>query len=151
MKFKITDMSEEHIDSIAALEKQCFSMPWSKNSLINELNNVNSHFLVAIDENEKVLGYIGFNYVCDEGYITNVAVFPNYRRCGVAKTLLKYIIDFGYKKNLKFVSLEVRQSNLSAICLYESLDFVNVGIRKNFYSLPKEDAIIMTKYLRKGE
>lgn len=151
MKFKITDMSEGHIDSIAALEKQCFSMPWSKNSLINELNNVNSHFLVAIDESEKVLGYIGFNYVCDEGYITNVAVFPNYRRCGVAKTLLKYIFDFGYKKNLKFVSLEVRQSNLSAICLYKSLDFVNVGLRKNFYSLPKEDAIIMTKYLRKGE
>lgn len=151
MKFKITDMSEGHIDSIAALEKQCFSMPWSKNSLINELSNVNSHFLVAIDESEKVLGYIGFNYVCDEGYITNVAVFPNYRRCGVAKTLLKYIFDFGYKKNLKFVSLEVRQSNLSAICLYKSLDFVNVGLRKNFYSLPKEDAIIMTKYLRKGE
>ncbi len=151
MKFKITDMSEGHIDSIAALEKQCFSMPWSKNSLINELSNVNSHFLVAIDENERVLGYIGFNYVCDEGYITNVAVFQNYRRCGVAKTLLKYIIDFGYKKNLKFVSLEVRQSNLSAICLYKSLDFVNVGLRKNFYSLPKEDAIIMTKYLRKGE
>lgn len=151
MKFKITDMSEGHIDSIAALEKQCFSMPWSKNSLINELSNVNSHFLVAIDESEKVLGYIGFNYVCDEGYITNVAVFPNYRRCGVAKTLLKYIFDFGYKKNFKFVSLEVRQSNLSAICLYKSLDFVNVGLRKNFYSLPKEDAIIMTKYLRKGE
>lgn len=147
--FIIKKMSVEHLDNIVDLEKQCFSVPWSKNLLEQELNNDNSYFLVAVDDNENVLGYIGFYHVCGEGYITNIAVFKQYRRNGIAKNLIESIINFGYENNLEFISLEVRKSNLSAISLYESFNFLSVGIRKDFYSLPKEDAVIMTYYLKK--
>lgn len=148
LSFKIIKMSEEHLDSIMELEKNCFSEPWSEKSLKEALKNNKAHFLVAVDDVGNVLGYVGFNYVYDEGYITNVAVFPQYRRCGVARKLLKTIIDFGYENNLKFISLEVRQSNIFAISLYNSLNFLSVGTRKGFYSYPKENAVIMTRYLK---
>ncbi len=148
LNFKIIKMNKSHVDTVFELENNCFSVPWSKKSLKEELEKDNAHFLVAVNETGNVLGYVGFNYVCDEGYITNVAVFPQYRRCGIAKKLLNSIIDFGYENNLKFISLEVRPSNIFAISLYRSLKFLKVGTRKDFYLDPRENAIIMTRYLK---
>ena len=147
LEFEIKSMSECHLEEVSCLEKICFSVPWSKVSLKEEIDNENANFLVAVDKNEKVLGYAGLNFVLDEGYITNVAVFPQYRCNGIAKKLLETLVDFAQDKNLKFISLEVRKSNISAISLYKNLDFLAVGVRKNFYSCPKEDAVIMTRYL----
>lgn len=147
IKIKIELFSEKHIDDIASLEKICFSTPWSKNLLASEIYNNNSNFLVAVDEFNKVLGYVVLKFILDEGYITNIAVFPQYRNNGVASELLKRIIEFGDSKNLKFISLEVRKSNVYAISLYKNLGFIFAGERKNFYSTPKEDAFIMTKYI----
>ena len=132
---------------VARLEKICFSVPWSKTSLKEEINNENASFLVAVDKNEKVFGYTGFTFVLDEGYITNIAVFPQYRGNGVAKKLLEALVKFAQDKKLKFISLEVRKSNVSAVSLYQKLNFLSSGVRKYFYSYPKEDAIIMTRYL----
>ena len=140
-------MSERHLEEVARLEKICFSVPWSKTSLKEEINNENASFLVAVDKNEKVFGYTGFTFVLDEGYITNIAVFPQYRGNGVAKKLLEALVKFAQDKKLKFISLEVRKSNVSAVSLYQKLNFLSAGVRKNFYSYPKEDAIIMTRYL----
>ena len=103
--------------------------------------------MVAVDKNEKVFGYTGFTFVLDEGYITNIAVFPQYRGNGVAKKLLEALVKFAQDKKLKFISLEVRKSNVSAVSLYQKLNFLSAGVRKNFYSYPKEAAIIMTRYL----
>lgn len=147
IKFKIKSMANEHLDEVALLEKSCFSVPWTKSLLKNEIDNNNSKFLVAVDENQQVMGYIGFNYVLDEGYITNLAVFPEYRGNGVAQELLKNVIDFAYQKKLKFVSLEVRITNVAAISLYEKFNFLKVGERKGFYTCPKENALIMTRDL----
>lgn len=147
INFEIKLMSEQHLEEVACLEKLCFSLPWSKTALKEEIDKENSIFLVAVDSNEKVLGYIGFNFVFDEGYITNIAVFPNYRNNGIAKKLLQEAISAAYGKNLKFISLEVRKSNIFAINLYKNLKFLTVGVRRNFYSFPKEDAFIMTRYL----
>ena len=135
------------MEEVARLEKICFSVPWSKTSLKEEINNENASFLVAVDKNEKVFGYTGFTFVLDEGYITNIAVFPQYRGNGVAKKLLEALVKFAQDKKLKFISLEVRKSNVSAVSLYQKLNFLSAGVRKNFYSYPKEDAIIMTRYL----
>lgn len=143
----IKNMAEQHLEQISQLEKICFSVPWSKSLLKTELGNEKSKFLVAVDKNEDVLGYVGLNFVLDEGYITNIAVFPEFRRFGIAKKLLGSLIDFAYIQNLKFISLEVRKSNFAAIKFYENMQFLSVGVRKNFYSFPKEDAIIMTKFL----
>lgn len=148
IKIKIELFSEKHIDDIASLEKICFSTPWSKNLLASEIYNNNSNFLVAVDEFNKVLGYVGLKFILDEGYITNIAVFPQYRNNGVASELLKRTIEFGYAKNLKFISLEVRKSNVYAISIYKNLGFALIGERKNFYIDPQENAFIMTKYLK---
>lgn len=147
LEFEIKSMSEHHLEEVSRLEKICFSVPWSKVSLKQEIDNENANFLVAVDKNEKILGYAGLNFVLDEGYITNVAVFPQYRCNGIAKKLLETLVDFAQDKNFKFISLEVRKSNISAISLYKNLEFLAVGVRKNFYSCPKEDAVIMTRYL----
>lgn len=139
-------MSERHLDEVAALERICFSQPWSEALLAGELDNEGSHFLVAVDDFGQVLGYAGAKFVCDEGYITNVAVFPQHRGNGMAKALLGSLIQAGRENGLKFISLEVRKSNTAAISLYEKLGFVEVGQRKDFYLSPKEDALIMTRF-----
>lgn len=144
---EIVKMGKEHIEEIALLEKHCFSNPWSEISLENELDKDNSCFLVSL-KNGKVMGYIGMNYILDEGYITNIAVFEQYRRNGVATKLLDNLILVCMNLKLSFLSLEVRVSNKRAISLYEKFGFENLGRRKNFYTLPKEDAFIMTKYFK---
>ena len=140
----IVPMTAEHLDRIAALEKICFSTPWSRNMLAEELDNALSAFLVALDDEGKVVGYAGVQIILDEGYITNVAVRPECRRQGVAAKLLQVFLDFAKANKLAFLTLEVRASNYDAIALYGSRGFRSVGRRKNYYEHPKEDAIIMT-------
>ena len=113
--------------------------------LAEELDNYLSAFLVALDDNDRVVGYAGLQAVLDEGYITNVAVRPECRKQGVASKLLQVFLDFAEGNHLAFLSLEVRASNYDAIALYGSRGFRSVGRRKNYYEHPKEDAIIMTK------
>lgn len=147
MNIKIEKIREEHIKDIAALEKECFSQPWSEVSLREELNKESSNFLVAVNRDNHVVGYVGFNFVLDEGYITNIAVASKCRRCGIAQNLLNEIIVFAQSQRLSFISLEVRASNAAAISLYEKFGFEKAGERRNFYTLPQEDAVIMTKRL----
>ncbi len=146
MNFEIINMASEHIPQIALLEKECFSSPWSENALSEELTNDNSYFLVAISD--KVLGYIGVQEICGEAYITNVAVFSEYRKLGIGRRLLKTAVDNAESRGCEFITLEVRESNKSAISLYESENFEIAGIRKNFYSNPTENGIIYTKYFK---
>ncbi len=134
---------QSHIKAIAELEKACFSTPWSEKTLIDAMQNGTKFFVAIKDGN--VLGYIGISVILDECYITNVAVFENYRKQGVASAILTYLMDFAKENRLSFISLEVRESNLNAISLYSKFRFEKVGIRKNFYESPKENAIIMTK------
>ena len=139
----ITAVKREHLESIAKLEKICFSTPWSINTVM-EHYSAGTKFFVAV-QGKKVLGYIGIDTVIDEGYITNVAVFPEYRGQGIGKALLNRVFALGRDEGLSFISLEVRPSNSVAIGLYEKLGFKTEGRRKNFYTDPVEDALIMTK------
>lgn len=144
MDFTLIKMSAEHIGQIASLEKECFSEPWSEKALSEELANENSHFLVAVSD--EVLGYIGVQEICGEAYITNVAVFEKYRKCGIGRTLIRAACEGAKGRGCEFITLEVRESNAPAISLYESEGFEKAGIRKNFYSSPTENGIIYTKY-----
>lgn len=144
MDYSIITMTSEHISRIALLEKECFSSPWSENALSEELNNINSHFLVAVSD--EVLGYIGVQEICGEAYITNIAVFDKHRKKGIGRSLLRSAVDGAKSRNCEFVTLEVRESNKSAILLYESEGFEIAGIRKNFYTDPIENGVIYTKY-----
>ena len=144
---KLVRMEEQHLDALAELEKICFSQPWSRQGLAEELQNPLACFVVAQIERDggsHAIGYAGMHCVAGECYITNVAVFPDYRRQGVAAALVQYLIDFAKKQNGEFISLEVRKSNGAAITLYERLGFEKVGVRIHFYSAPTEDGLIMT-------
>ncbi|MEE1185458.1 MAG: ribosomal protein S18-alanine N-acetyltransferase [Acutalibacteraceae bacterium] len=143
---QIIPIEERHIGAIAKLEKVCFSEPWSAETLLDSYKR-GTKFFVA--ENEKdILGYIGFSAVAGEGYITNVAVFPKYRRMGVGTAIVNEAVSYCKKENLEFLSLEVRKSNDEAIRLYEKSGFKCVGERKDFYRNPKENALIMTIYFK---
>ena len=145
MHVRIVPMTGDHLDEVAELERICFSTPWSRNMLLEELDNALSAFLVALDDSGRVAGYAGLQVVLDEGYITNVAVRPDCRKQGIAGKLLQVFLDFAQGNRLAFLTLEVRASNYDAIALYGSRGFRSVGRRKNYYEHPREDAIIMTK------
>ena len=143
---KIVPMSAEHLDALASLERICFSRPWSRQMLADELDNQCAAFLVALEpDTDKVIGYAGLLVAADEGYITNVAVFPPYRRRGVAGKLLDVFLRFARANHLAFLTLEVRPSNAAAIALYTRFGFREAGRRRNYYDLPKEDALILTR------
>ncbi len=142
-EYYVISVEPRHIKEIARLEKICFSEPWSEETLLDAYKN-GTRFFVA-EENKKVLGYVGISCILDEGYITNVAVFPEHRRRGVGKALLERVFSHAGDTGLSFVSLEVRESNIPAISLYESLGFKREGKRKRFYRAPEEDALILTK------
>ena len=150
MLVRIVPMTGDHLDEVAELERICFTTPWSRNMLVEELQNDCAAFLVALDDEDHVAGYAGLLVVLDEGYITNVAVRPECRRNGIAQKLLQVFLDFAQAHKLAFLTLEVRASNYGAIALYGSRGFRSVGRRKNYYEHPKEDAIIMTKEFTDG-
>lgn len=139
----VTNATVNDISSIARLEKMCFLDPWSENAVLESLK-AGTHFFIA-KVNNKTAGYIGISAILDEGYITNIAVDPEFRRMGVATYLLNRVFSLAREKALSFVSLEVRKSNEGAIVLYNKHLFIEEGLRKNFYENPREDAIIMTR------
>ena len=152
MKVRVVPMTADHLDELERLERICFSRPWSRKMLAEELDNQCAAFLVALEPaTEKVAGYAGLLVMADEGYITNVAVFPEYRRRGVAAQLIDVFDRFARANRLAFLTLEVRPSNGAAIALYQGMGFVEVGRRRNYYDLPKEDALILTKEYDYGD
>lgn len=146
MDIEIFKMTEDELSSLAEIEKECFSLPWSEASFREELDRDGSFFLVARLDGE-IAGYVGLQFVLDEGYITNVAVRRELRRRGVGKRLMESIIKIARDMPLSFVSLEVRESNFGAIALYEGLGFKTMGVRKDFYEKPRENGLIMTLFL----
>ncbi|MBQ1349268.1 MAG: ribosomal protein S18-alanine N-acetyltransferase [Ruminococcus sp.] len=142
---RIEKMTTAHLDEVAAIENDCFSHPWSRRSLESELKNETSHFLVAVEDG-KVIGYIGMSAVIDEGYLFNAAVDSHYRKKGVGSALVRELVTWCQKHDFAFLTLEVRESNAPAIALYSRFGFVRVGERKNYYSDPAENALLMTKY-----
>lgn len=145
---EIVPMQEHHIPALAQLERICFSQPWSDNSLRSELSNQLSVFLVA-QQHDHTVGYAGMQCVAGECYIHNVAVFPVYRGIGIGTRLVQALIDKAIRTHADFITLEVRVSNQQAISVYERLGFERAGCRKNFYALPTEDGLIMTKIFKK--
>lgn len=141
---RIAHMTSEHVPQVAALEKVCFSDPWSEKSVASELENSLSCWLVALD-GETVAGYVGSQTVMDETDMMNIAVHPDFRRQGVARALILALIRELKKRGSHCLTLEVRASNDPARALYESLGFAHVGTRRNYYQNPKEDALILRK------
>lgn len=140
----IVPMNEHHVPQIALLERECFADPWSQQSIASELHNPLSLWLVA-QEGQTLLGYVGSQTCLDETDMMNIAVSPASRRQGVARALIEALVSALQERGSKQLTLEVRASNGPARQLYESLGFLQVGLRKNYYQNPKEDALILRK------
>lgn len=138
----IRTMQKGDVAAVAALEAQIFPMPWSTAGFADTLPREDIIFLVAYEQDE-LLGYVGIYCTLDEGEITNVAVAPAARRRGIARALLTELKQQLACRNVARIVLEVRVSNEPAIRLYEQMGFSVLGVRKNFYEKPTEDAYIM--------
>lgn len=139
-------MKDVHINGVYNLSKECFAIPWTLDSITNELNNPLAKYIIAEDlETNEVIGFVGIWIIAGEGDITNIAVNPNYRKHGVASNLLLNLLDICKSLNCNDITLEVRESNIPAQNLYKKFDFKEEGIRKGYYSDNGENAIIMWK------
>lgn len=141
---EIRKMNEKDIDEVVLVENDCFSIPWSKNSFIQELKNERARYLVAT-KNNKVVGYIGVWIILDEAHFTNVAVMSDFRSQKIGDKLVCEMINLCKNENVTSVTLEVRKSNIVAQNLYKKYGFNLAGIRKEYYSDNKEDALLMWK------
>ena len=141
---RIEKMNSGHVSQVAALEAICFHDPWSEKSVASELKNPLSFWLVAMEE-DRVVGYVGSQTVVGETDMMNVAVHPDFRRKGVAEALIMALVENLKAMESHCLTLEVRASNAPATALYEKLGFQQVGLRKNYYRNPKEDALILRK------
>ena len=141
---KIKKMHTDDLDQVMEIEKIAYpNHHWSKDSFYQELTNKLASYYCVFDENNKVIAYIGYWQIIDEAHITTLAVHPDYRQHQLAQILLITMIDDCYKKLVKYITLEVRESNIAAIALYEKLGFQSVGLRKNYYQDNGENAVIM--------
>ena len=147
MSIRIRDAGLTDMPEVVALEKRCFSVPWTPETLKNQIEGESRIFLIAEWEGDFA-GYMGLWYVLDEGYITNVATTPAHRRQGVASALIRETAKRAETLGLSFLTLEVRESNSAAQMLYEKHGFAVAGRRKGYYQNPAEDAILMTLVLK---
>jgi [ribosomal protein S18]-alanine N-acetyltransferase len=150
---RIEKMQTADLDEVLRIEALCFSMPWTLQMFETELNDPKISFplLARWIENQEhpetapICGYCVFWHIVDEIHIGNLAIAPDYRRKGIAAHLLEYIVQLSKEWKIRQISLEVRLTNHAAIQLYESFGFYQAAIRKQYYSNPIEDAIVMIR------
>lgn len=143
----IRTMTKDDIDDVYKVEEDCFVDPWSKEAIRQELKNNLARYIVA-EIDGKVVGYVGVWFVLDEGHITNVAVHSDYRGKKIGDKLIKELVELCKENNMSAITLEVRVSNIVAQNLYKKYGFKIGGIRKEYYSDNKEDAMIMWSQLK---
>ena len=144
-RIKIEKMRLFDIPSVAELDKNSLFESWSEKIYEESLKNKNYNILVA-KLGSKIVGFISMYCAVDEGYICNIAVEKSHRKQGIGTSLISEIITYSQNKNLKFLTLEVRESSTETVKFYEKLGFDKLGVRKNFYLNPTENAVIMTLY-----
>lgn len=140
---EIVPLKLENIDSVETIERLSFSIPWSRESMVQEIENNKFARYVAAIKFGTIIGYGGMWVVLDEAHITNIAVHPEYRGIGAASAIMEGLIELCRLENIAAITLEVRKSNIIAQSLYKKYGFVEEGLRKAYYVDNKEDAIIM--------
>lgn len=141
MMYSVLPVTAEYAPMLAQVESSCFDTPWTQKQLEDDILSPSTVYYAAVCDG-KVCGYAGMWRVMDEGSITNIAVLGEHRRKGIASALLKQLLSC----DVKYVTLEVRKSNISAIALYKKFGFETAGVRKNYYSNrdgTREDALLM--------
>lgn len=142
MNVKLSLMQEEDLNEVLEISTMSLKESWTLDSFTKELTNPLAKYIVA-KYDDKTVGFAGVWTIVDEGHITNIAVHPDYRKKGIGSQLVNSLIEHSSKWGCNALTLEVRASNTPAKNLYKKFDFVEEGIRKNYYKDNKEDAIIM--------
>lgn len=133
------------VDRVAALEALCFTTPWPRSAIEEELvSNPRAHYYVY-EVDGKLVGYCGLWLILDEGHITNLAIDPEERSKGYAQDMIEKFVGESALSGATSLTLEVRSGNASAIHVYEKAGFVSMGVRKGYYLDSGEDALIMWK------
>lgn len=143
---EIQELTEKYIKDVALIESECFSRPWSEAAVAAELKNEFSHFYIAV-EGGRAVGFVGVYALSGEADIVRVGVLPQFRRRGIARAVLRAALE----QTAGDIFLDVRESNSAAIRLYRSLGFYDTGVRKNYYSEPEENAVLMKKDAERGD
>lgn len=137
-------MTPEDAPGAAAVESICFSDGWSL-KVYEETLRLPFAYYYAAELDGQIIGTIGLQILGGDGEISNVAVLPQYRKQGIASDLLAAALQYGQQIGTRDFTLEVRAGNTAAIALYERYGFVTEGVRRDFYTNPHEDALIMWK------
>lgn len=143
----LREMMVEDLDQVMEIEQDLFRVPWTREGYFTFLTRNDAMFLV-VEEKGQILAYCGLLMVLDEGDVTNVAVRRDRQKEGIGNFLIESLIRLAEGLGVTTIHLEVRQSNETALRLYERNGFTRDGIRKNYYENPVEDAILMTRYPR---
>lgn len=138
----VHEMGPEDISGVSKIEERCFSDPWSLEAVREGLENSLDTWLV-LKEKEGILGYCVFRIIAGEGELLRIAVLPEFQGRGLSKKLMDQMVEYSRKKKAETMFLEVRESNEKARNLYRSYGFSEVGIRKDYYRNPVENAVIM--------
>lgn len=144
-EYRIEPIGREHLSDVAELEKLCFAQPWSESALGLLLTDAATGFVCLLDG--RAVAYGGMLLAPDEGQITNIAVHPDHRRLGLGARLMERLEGAARSRGLLQIALEVRASNEAAIALYERTGYAVAGRRPNFYTSPREDALVMIRAL----
>ena len=143
-EMKIVELKKEHLSMVTALEELCFSHPISEGNLKMLLpGGIGRGFIIVDVERNVAAAYGGIIIAADEGQILNIATHPDYRRLGYGRMIMNAIVEHSRENNVAFITLEVRESNIPAISLYEGMGFYKVGRLKGYYNTPKEDGLIL--------
>lgn len=141
----IERMTPSDVDTVSAIERSAYTSPWTRRMFESELweNPFSFAFVGREEEQRRIVGYVLFWMVYDELHLMNVAVDPAWRRRGIGEELVRFAINTGLGRGIRMATLEVRTSNLSAQSLYRKLGFYQVGVRRNYYREPREDALLL--------
>lgn len=153
--WQVRPMTVEDIKQVAEIERLSFTIPWSEQAFLNELENNRLALYLVVEGPPGVVGFVGMWCIVDEGHITNIAIHPDWRGRGLAKKLMETLLQEARQRGLVAVTLEVRPSNTAGQRLYRSLGFTVAGRRRGYYQDNGEDALLMWLYLdrmdEKGE
>ena len=143
----IIPTEESHISAISAIEAACFSTPWSADSFRYSVNSKDTQSCFTAVKNNDIVGYICLFHLFEEGELLNIATRPDMRKTGIAQKMIDKMIEVMKQRSVERITLEVRTSNIAARSLYEKNGFAPIAIRKNYYSSPLEDGIVMEKHI----
>ena len=137
--FSIRLAKDEDLDSIKKIEQEVFTDPWPDEAFAN----LSIPWSFVLIKDEEIIGYIFYYGVTEERGILNFAIHSDYQGMGLGEYLLTETMQMMLEDGVKLLFLEVRVSNFKARNLYKKVGFQEIGIRKNYYRIPEEDAVVM--------